>query len=47
MSNRALGNFEDRNSLLKSQKSIAFSVTIQSSEKTLTDNDLEKIKFVS
>ena len=28
---------------LKNQKSIAISVTIQSSEKTLNDNDLEKI----
>ena len=27
----------------ENQKSIAISVTIQSSEKTLTDNDLEKI----
>ena len=31
----------------ENQKSIAISVTIQSLEKTLNDNDLEKIKQVN
>ena len=43
ISNIKIFDFYEGENIPENQKSIALSVTIQSSEKTLNDNDLEKI----
>ena len=43
ISNIKVFDVYEGNNIPENQKSIAISVTIQSLEKTLTDNDLEKI----
>ena len=43
ISNVKVFDVYEGNNIPENQKSVAISVTIQSMEKTLTDNDLEKI----
>lgn len=43
ISNIKVFDIYEGNNIPENQKSVAISVTIQSLEKTLTDNDLEKI----